>query len=142
MQIAEGDNLRTVFEPFAMSGNFGRRSEKVAVSATPRAVEAKGGDKRWANRRKTETPGLVYLEGSSAVIACLVRDVSTTGAKIQMQENWMTLLGAVRHLPEHLTLVIRHDRVAYDCKIMRRNDRELGVKFLSAPRAIAAGRRK
>lgn len=125
-----------------MSGTFGKRSEGAAARAAPKAVAASASEKRWANRRKSETPGLVYLEGSSAVISCLVRDVSTTGAKIQMQENWMTLLGAVRHLPEHLTLVIRHDRVAYDCKIMRRNERELGVKFLSAPRTISVGKRK
>lgn len=121
-----------------MSGSFGRRSEKVAVSRAPSAKT--GDDKRWAGRRKTETPAMVYLEGSNAVIGCTVRDVSTTGAKIEMQENWKSLLGSVRHLPEHLTLVIRHDRVAYDCRIVRRGERELGVRFLSAPRPIKTKR--
>lgn len=37
-------------------------------------------------------------------------------------------------------LVIRQDRVMYDCKIIRRSGTELGVKFLATPKPITKTR--
>ena len=37
---------------------------------------------------------------------------------------------------ERIRLVIRMDRVMYDCKIMRRGETELGVNFLAAPKPM------
>ena len=38
---------------------------------------------------------------------------------------------------DRIRLVVRMDRVMYDCKIIRRGDTELGVKFASPAKPIA-----
>ena len=62
--------------------------------------------------------------------------MSTTGAKLVLRNGWDNPFRSDASEMQRIRLVIRVDRVMYDCKIVRRSDSELGVKFLAAPKPM------
>lgn len=115
---------------------FGRRS---ATGKPHSAVIAKAnGDNRFAPRRKSDIPAQIFLESASQSLPCMIRDMSTTGAKLDLRDGWDNpFRSSLSHL-DRFWLIVRMDRVMYDCKIIRRGEKELGVKFMSAPRPMPA----
>lgn len=118
-----------------MEGGFGRRSgiAKPAQSA----IAAKAGENRFAPRRNSSIPAQIYFDGTATSVPCMIRDMSTTGAKLQLREGWDNPFKSDVSEMERIKLVVRMDRVMYDCKIIRRSETELGVKFLAAPKPMA-----
>lgn len=101
------------------------------------AMSAAAGDHRFAPRRKGQTPALIYLEGAVESVPCLIKDMSTTGAKLELRSGWDNPFKSnVSHM-DRIKLVVRMDKVMYDCKIIRRGETELGVKFTSMPKPLA-----
>ncbi len=100
-------------------------------------TDADSAERRFAPRRASDVPAEVYFEGGVGVLPCLIRDMSTTGAKLRVREGWDNPFHGRPSRPDRIQLVIRQDRVMYDCRIVRRGEKELGVKFLAAPRPIA-----
>jgi hypothetical protein len=64
---------------------------------------------------------LAYIAHSGQKLSCTVRDMSLTGASLEVFETKST--------PEKFTLVIPEDGLEIPCKIVRRTDFRLGVKF-------------
>lgn len=95
-------------------------------------------EKRFAPRRKDQTPGIVYLENSTGSFPCLVKDMSTVGAQLELREGWDNPFTSGVSLNDRIRLVVRMHRVVYPCKIVRRGDKVLGVKFTAAPAPISA----
>lgn len=95
-------------------------------------------EKRFAPRRKDHTPGIVYLESSTGSFPCLVKDMSTVGAQLELREGWDNPFSSGVSLNDRIRLVVRMHRVIYQCKIVRRGEKVLGVKFTSAPKPISA----
>ena len=94
-------------------------------------------ENRFAPRRKGQTPALIYVEGAPDGVPCLIKDISTTGATLELQQKWTyPINGTFGHM-DHVRLVVRADRVMYDCKIIRCKDGVMGVKFIAAPKPIA-----
>lgn len=115
---------------------FGRRS---AMSASHALAAAKAnGDNRFAPRRRSDIPAQIFLETASQSVPCMIRDMSTTGAKLDLREGWDNPFRSSISDLDRFWLVVRMDRVMYDCKIMRRGEKELGVKFMSAPKPMPA----
>lgn len=108
-----------------------------AHRAKSAAVEARGSEKRFAPRRKGMTPALIYFDGTTVSVPCLIKDMSSTGAKLELRNGWDNPFRSSASDMDRIRLVVRMDRVMYDCKIVRRGDTELGVKFASAPKPIA-----
>lgn len=118
-----------------MDSGFGRRTG-LATRDRISAVEATAGENRFAPRRSSQTPALIYFDGMVESVPCLIRDMSTTGAKLQLRGGWDNPFKSSVSRLDRIKLVVRMDRVMYDCKIVRRGDGELGVKFMSAPKPI------
>ena len=118
-----------------MEGGFGRRSG-LAKSGTPHAVKATAGEGRFAPRRNSQIPALIYFDGTVTSVPCLIKDMSTTGAKLELKNGWDNPFRSSASDMDRIRLVVRMDRVMYDCKIIRRGDTELGVKFIAAPKPI------
>jgi hypothetical protein len=95
------------------------------------------GDKRFAPRRSSQIPAQIYFDGTTVSVPCLIRDMSTTGAKLELRNGWDNPFRSDASELERIRLVIRMDRVMYDCKIVRRDDTELGVKFVAAPKPMS-----
>ena len=108
-----------------------------ARRANSASVEATGSDKRFAPRRKGMTPALIYFDGTTVSVPCLIKDMSATGAKLELRNGWDNPFRSSASDMDRIRLVVRMDRVMYDCKIIRRGDTELGVKFASPAKPIA-----
>ena len=106
------------------------------------AGQAKDGDtaaaseSRFAPRRKGQMPAQIYFDGTVVTVPCIIRDMSTTGARLELKDGWDNPFRSEASTMERIKLVVRMDRVMYECKIVRRGDSELGVKFVSAPKPM------
>ena len=118
-----------------MESGFSRRLGMSRVAYSP-AIAMRADENRFAPRRSSQLPALIYFDGTVASVPCLIRDMSTTGARLELREGWDNPFKSSASEMERIKLVIRMDRVMYDCKIVRRGDTELGVKFVAAPRPI------
>ena len=101
------------------------------------AAVVTGSESRFAPRRKGQTPALIYLEGAVESVPCLITDMSTTGAKLQLRSGWDNPFKSNASHMDRIKLVVRMDKVMYDCKIVRRGETELGVKFTAMPKPLA-----
>lgn len=117
-----------------MQGGFGRRAE-IKIAHSYAALKASG-DNRFAPRRSSQIPAQIYFDGTVTSVPCLIKDMSTTGAKLTLRSGWDNPFKSDASEMERIRLVIRMDRVMYDCKIVRRDETELGVKFTAAPKPI------
>ena len=59
-------------------------------SSGAKAVKAQAKEHRFAPRRTSALPALIHVENSPATIPCLVRDISSTGARLELRENWFS----------------------------------------------------
>jgi hypothetical protein len=62
--------------------------------------------------------------------------MSTTGARIELRHEAGNPFLSRWNNVDRIWVVVRSDRVMYDCLIVRRGDTDLGVKFMAAPKAI------
>lgn len=89
-------------------------------------------DKRFAPRRKGDLPAIITFDGTPVTVPCLIKDMSTTGARLLLRQGWDNPFKSSASAQDRVRLILRMDRVMYECKIVRRGETELGVKFLSA----------
>ena len=61
--------------------------------------------------------------------------MSTTGARLELKDGWDNPFKSEATQMERIKLVIRMDRVMYECKISRGLN-ELGVRFVAAPKPM------
>jgi hypothetical protein len=129
--------------------SFGKRSAppapRTATGTRPQAepatqaVAASGGvasEQRWATRRSSKTPGLIFPGGIAASIPCTIVDQSVTGARLSMQEGWVNPFLGASSIGQTFTLVMRMDRMEVGCEIVRLEENEIGVRFISTPRPV------
>lgn len=91
-------------------------------------------DLRRAPRRRILKSGLVAYNDRHATLSCTVRDISSTGARVRVE-------GSVS-APDTFDLVIHIDGLEASCEVVWRNGSEIGVRFLAAPRIVAAKRQQ
>jgi hypothetical protein len=82
-----------------------------------------GATKKREVRKSLRQPGWITLDGGFAVRPCVVQDMSSTGAKITMDDSNI--------LPARLRLAFARDaRTGRDCEVVWRRGKVLGVKFV------------
>ena len=89
---------------------------------------------RFARRKRTATNGLIVSPALSVPLSCILRDVSSTGARIELVASLENLIGGRANLPSSFTLDMRLDRMEVDCAIVWRRGAFVGVRFTSTPR--------
>ena len=80
-----------------------------------------GSNRRITNRHKTLKSAKIVFNKKQSVIDCFVRDLSDTGAKLQVAD----LLA----VPRTFTLML-NDGAAYECERVRAMGKDIGVRFL------------
>jgi len=81
------------------------------------------GAKKREARKSLRQPGWIRLEGGFAVRACVVEDLSASGAKLTVEDN--------NTLPARLRLAFSRDaRSGRPCEVVWRRGRTVGVKFV------------
>lgn len=118
-----------------MEGTFGSRPGRIKP-ASAFAVMRSDSDKRFAPRKSSQTPAQIYFDGTVESLPCLIRDMSTTGAKLTLKDGWDNPFKLEASEMERIKLVVRMHRIMYECKVIRRGETELGVKFISAPKPM------
>src|SRR5262245_6705221 len=96
------------------------------------ALAPQTADARLAPRRRMLKSGKVAYADRHVTLECLVRDMSATGARIRVE-------GSVS-APDTFELLIPLDGLEANCQVVWRSGVDLGVKFLAAPRIVAAKR--
>ena len=104
--------------PFSAVGN-------TLVKETPN-------DRRVALRRRVLKAGIAASNDRHLTVACTVRDVSATGARLRAESSVS--------IPDTFELIIEVDGLEADCQVVWRKANEVGVKFLAAPRIVAVKR--
>jgi hypothetical protein len=103
--------------------------------------------RRWAKRKPTHNSGQILFDGVTTPYACVVRDISSTGVKIEMVKNKYNPDGGSDFLPNQFSLIMPLDRTRVECQSMWRRGSLVGGRFLGAranpgavdPQEIAAG---
>ena len=79
--------------------------------------------KKREARKSLRQPGWITLEGGFAARPCVVQDMSTTGAKITIDDPNV--------LPARLRLAFARDaRTGRPCEVVWRRGKSLGIKFV------------
>jgi hypothetical protein len=74
-------------------------------------------------RKSVHQPGWITLEGGFAARRCVVRDLSSTGAKVTVDDPNV--------LPGKLRLAFSRDaRTGRNCEVVWRRGKTVGVKFV------------
>lgn len=115
-----------------------RKGRIVGIIQATAPVERPADNRRMAPRRRSTVPGLVYPDGKRTPVPCTIADMSVTGARLTFKQGWGDPFGLTAKSLDECLLVLRHDRVMYQCKVIRRELNELGVRFLSAAKPLPA----
>jgi PilZ domain len=79
--------------------------------------------KKREARKSLRQPGWITLDGGFAARPCVVQDMSTTGAKLTIDDPNV--------LPARLRLAFSRDaRTGRSCEVVWRRGKSLGVKFV------------
>ena len=82
-----------------------------------------GTDKKRAARKSVSQAGWITLEGGFAARQCVVQDMSTTGAKVTIDDS--------NTLPAKLRLAFSRDaRTGRACEVVWRRGKTVGIKFV------------
>ena len=81
-----------------------------------------GSNRRINDRRKTLKSAKIVFNNKQSVLDCFERDLSSTGAKLQ--------LGDLVAIPRNFTLML-HDGSSHECERVRAHGAEIGVRFLN-----------
>lgn len=80
-------------------------------------------NKKREPRKSLHQPGWITLEGGFAARQCVVHDLSTTGARITINDP--------NALPAKLRLAFTRDaRTGRNCEVVWRRGRSVGIKFV------------
>ncbi|MEP7241180.1 MAG: PilZ domain-containing protein [Devosia sp.] len=78
-------------------------------------------EKRLAPRRNTMIAAVVAFDGGATRMDCVIRNLSDTGAKLQ--------LASVGAVPKHFDLLVP-GHVPQKCRVVWRALKELGIEFV------------
>ena len=90
-------------------------------------------ENRFAPRRKRQLPAAIYFDGVATGVRCTIIDVSTTGARIKVQQGWDAILRNTGGNAKRARLVDLAEKVTYDCQVVRTGPEELGLRFAAPP---------
>lgn len=104
-------------------------SNRIRQQSGLAGADAANQNKRWAARKKSEIPGYIYSDKIQTAVRCIVRDVSSSGALVQLRKGPESL--TVDDIPETFTLVLKHyrEQTEVKCIVVRRFADGLGVRY-------------
>jgi PilZ domain len=103
--------------------------------------DAPSAETRFAPRRSGRVPALLYVETQDDGVPCYIKNMSATGARIELLDKWTHPFKSTRGHLDRVWLLVRTDRMIYDCKIVRRQENDFGLAFAAPPQPLAKGLR-
>jgi len=71
----------------------------------PAAKKVKADERRWAGRKPGLMAGLIAYHPVKPPVDCLIRDMSATGAKLEVGGSWGDSFNSAQDVPDHITLL-------------------------------------
>jgi PilZ domain len=84
-----------------------------------------GAERRGGQRHRVLKGGTLNFNKGYSSLECVVRDLSETGARIQMGETF--------GVPSRFTMLISGETERVEASLRWRNSRNIGLSFLSQP---------
>lgn len=100
----------------------------------PVAKKAAADERRFAQRRGGLIPAMISVHPLKPVTVCMVADMSSTGARLELDESWGGDAFSGDEIPDDFVLIYKRDRVEVDCMVVWRKAHSLGIRFSSAMR--------
>lgn len=91
-------------------------------------------ERRFAGRRQRSLPAYVLSDRLTAAVPCIVRDLSSTGARLELVLGRDTPVTSVDGLSDTFVLYIMVDEVEMDCAVAWRRGSMIGVRFAGIAR--------
>ena len=88
------------------------------------------GERRSSARQKSFLKGQIIFNNRRSVVECLIRDISSDGARLIMSQTGI--------IPDVIELYIPQKEETLRARVQRRADDEIGVAFI-VDTAVAAG---
>ena len=74
------------------------------------------------HRRKAFKAGIISYQNHALTVDCVIRDISSSGVKLQFQDGVM--------VPENFTLTIPMEGTRVDCQVRWRHKTQIGAVFV------------
>ncbi len=100
------------------------------------AGEATPADGRWARRLNCRIAGEISHRTLPSPVACVVRDTSSSGARIELTGSRNAFSAGIERIPDTITLTMPMDRMEVECRVTWRKGVMLGVRYLSPARVV------
>lgn len=91
-------------------------------------------DGRRSRRQSACLQGDIVSARLSERVACVIRNLSATGARIEIVKTERKSFQSEELIPDLFTLRYRLERTQVDCEVVWQRGNTLGVRFLSLPR--------
>ncbi len=95
---------------------------------------AKPKDTRKSRRQTACIQGTIHAERLNEAVPCLIRDLSATGARLEIVKGDRKAFTSEEWIPDVFTLAFKLERTEVDCEVVWQKGGLLGVRFLSLPR--------
>lgn len=93
-------------------------------------------ERRWSMRKKSIIAGLVVSDRLQGTASCIVRDLSATGAQVDLKLTKTCVVGSVNGLPDQFIIVMPRENAEVPCEIAWRRGQSVGVRFIGGFRPI------
>ncbi len=98
------------------------------------STSQKPDERRWAQRKPRSLPAYLLSDRLQSQVPCIVRDLSSTGARIEIVLGRDTVVRSADDLPDRLALYMVTDEMEVDCEVRRRDGSFAGLRFTSTTR--------
>lgn len=96
--------------------------------------DASAGQGRRSRRQPVCLQGLIRSERLSEAVACVIRNYSATGARLELVKVERKAFTGEERIPDLFTLGFKLERTEVECELVWRRGDTLGVRFKSLPR--------
>ncbi len=107
------------------------------AAGLPAAVlDSLADERRWAQRKRSVLAGKIMGDRLQGSVGCVVRDLSATGAQLDLKFSKTSVISSVGQLPDQFILVLERERSEVQCETAWRRGESAGVRFVGGFRAM------
>lgn len=88
-------------------------------------------ERRWALRKTGMYAGVLISDRMQGTVGCIVRDMSATGARLEVRSDRSSIVVTPQSVPEQFVLLIEQEAIEVACAVAWRNAVDVGVRFVS-----------
>ncbi|MDX2156678.1 MAG: PilZ domain-containing protein [Hyphomicrobiaceae bacterium] len=97
---------------------------------------ARPSDSRRSRRQSACIQAAILSERLDEPVACVIRNLSASGARIEIVKVERKPFVTEERIPDRFTLGFRLERTEVDCEVVWQRGNNLGIRFLSLPRHV------